>query len=487
MKVVYLASEVVPFAKTGGLADVAGTLPKSLQKSGVDIAVFMPLYKMVKEGRHSLTKMNIRYKVKIGDTLKPGGVYKGFLPDTQVPVYFLENEQYFDRTGLYTYPGTTREYEDNCERFIYFTKGVLEVIEKLGMYPEIVHCNDWHTGLVPVYLKTTYAGKECFKHTKTIMTIHNLSYQGLFPPWYMNIAGLNWGLFNWKELEFYGNLNFLKGGIVFSDLITTVSRVYAQEIQTAEYGVGLEGVLRERARDLYGIINGIDYAEWNPETDKFIVANYGINDLTGKQICKRVLQRKYSLPERDVPLIGIVSRLTNQKGLDVIAEKFNDLMKLNIQFVLLGTGEPKYHEVFQSYSKIYQKKAAVTFTFDERLAHEIEAGSDMFLMPSHFEPCGLSQLYSLKYGTVPIVRSTGGLADTIIDYRSGDIENGRVNGFLFKGDGDILLATIIRAIDIFKNKKQWLRIMKNGMSQDWSLEKSAKEYHRLYKDLVKAA
>ncbi|NUO07621.1 MAG: glycogen synthase GlgA [Candidatus Brocadia sp.] len=485
MKVVYLSSEVVPFAKTGGLADIAGTIPKSLQKLGVEIVVFMPLYGMIKESPYPIIKTDIQFEVKIGDKFKTGGVYKGFLPDTKVPIYFLDNEQYFGREGLYNYPGTTADFEDNCERFIFFAQGALEVIEKLKVFPDIVHCNDWQTGLVPVYLKTNYAKKSCFKNTKTIMTIHNLAYQGWFWHWDMKLTGLDWGLFNWRQLEFFGKLNFLKAGIVFSDLITTVSKTYAEEIQTPEYGAGLDGVLRERARGLYGIINGIDYSLWNPETDKHIIVNYGLKSLSGKQLCKRALQRKYKLPERDCPIIAMITRLADQKGLDLVVDKFQDLMKVDLQFVVLGTGDQRYHVLFQDYASTYHTKVAVKLTFDERSAHEIEAGADMLLMPSRFEPCGLNQLYSLRYGTVPIVRSTGGLADTITDVRSEPLSSGRANGFSFKEyNSDLLLATIIRAVDLFKHKSQWTTLMKNGMAQDWSWERSAGEYVALYKKFV---
>ena len=486
MRVVYLSSEVVPFAKTGGLADIAGAIPKSLQKLGVEITVIMPLYGIIKENKYPLVKTDIQFEVKIGDKLKSGYVYKGFMPDSKVPVYFLDNEQYYGRNGLYNYPETTKDFEDNSERFIFLSQGALEVINKLNIYPDIVHCNDWQTGLVPVYLKTIYARKECFKNTKTILTIHNIAYQGLFWHWDMKLTGLDWGLFNLKQLEFYGKLNFLKGGIVFSDLINTVSKTYAKEIQTPEYGEGLDGVLRDRSKDLYGIINGVDYSIWNPETDKFVIANYGVKNLSGKQLCKKALQNKFRLPERNIPVVGMITRLTDQKGLDLVVDKFQDLMKADLQFVLLGTGEQKYQELFQTYANKYPAKVAVKLNFDECSAHEIEAGSDMFLMPSRFEPCGLNQLYSLKYGTVPIVRSTGGLADTITDVRSYPITNGKANGFLFKEyNSDLLLATIIRALDSFKNKTRWTKLMISGMSQDWSWDMSAREYIALYKKIVK--
>lgn len=486
MKVVYLSSEAVPFAKTGGLADMAGTLPKSLQKQGIESIVIMPFYGIIKERQYSLVKTDIQIAIKVGDKFKHGYIYKGFLTDSQVPVYFLDNEQYYNRKGLYNYPGTMRDFEDNSERFIFFDHAIPEVIDKLNFCPDIIHCNDWQTGLVPVYLKTKYAQKDCFKNTKVIMTIHNLAYQGIFRHWDMNLTDLDWSLFNWKQLEFYGKLNFLKAGIVFSDLITTVSKTYAKEIQTPEYGVGLDGVLGERTRDLCGITNGIDYTVWNPETDKFIAANYGIKNLIGKQICKKFLQNKFKLPDKDVPVVGMITRLADQKGLDLIVDRFQDLMKLNLQFILLGTGDQRYHELFQNYAKTFSHKVAVKLAFDERSAHEIEAGSDIFLMPSRFEPCGLNQLYSLRYGTVPIVRSTGGLADTVIDVRSEPIENGRANGFSFKEyNSDILLATLIRVLDLFKNKAKWTEIMRNGMRQDWSLDRNATEYIALYKKIIK--
>ncbi|MBE7444720.1 MAG: glycogen synthase GlgA [Planctomycetia bacterium] len=486
MKVIYLSSEVVPFAKTGGLADIAGAIPKSLQKIGVEMIVFMPFYRVVKENAYPVKKTDIRFEVRIGGKIKYGFVYKGFLPDSQVPIYFLDNEQYFSRQGLYNYLGTMNDYEDNSERFIFFSQGVLEVVEKLNVFPHILHCNDWQTGLVPVYVKTKYAGKACFKNTKTILTIHNLAYQGNFGHLDMNLTGLDWSLFTWKQLEFYGKLSFLKGGIVFSDLITTVSKTYAQEIQTPEFGEGLDGVLKERANDIYGIINGIDYTIWNPETDKFIIANYGTKNLSGKRLCKKALQGKYNLPERDVPVIGMITRLADQKGLDLVVDRFQDFMKVDIQFILLGTGEQRYHEFFQNYAKTHPTKVAVKLSFDERSAHEIEAGADMFLMPSRYEPCGLNQLYSLRYGTVPIVRNTGGLADTIVDVRSKPLSNGKANGFSFQAyNSDLLLATIIRAMNLFKDKTQWTNLMKNGMAQDWSWERSAREYATLYKNIVK--
>jgi len=485
VNVVYISPEVAPFAKTGGLADIAGAIPKSLHKLGVDIIVFMPLYGTVMERNISLSKTDIQFHVKIGNEIKTGCVYKCLLPNSKVPIFFIGNDQYFMRKGLYNYPGTTNDYEDNSQRFIFFAKGVLEVINTLHCCPDIIHCNDWQTGLVPVYVRTMSSGSECFKRTKLIMTIHNLAYQGIFWHWDMKLTGLDWGLFNWRQLEFYGRLNFLKSGIVFSDIITTVSQTYAKEIQTHEYGEGLDGVLRERAKDLYGIINGIDYTIWNPETDKFICANYGKKNLKGKHLCKKALQKKCKLPEKDVPVIGMITRLTDQKGLDLIVDKFHEIMNKNLQFVLLGTGEMRYQELFRAYTRIFSEKVAVNLAFEEHLAHEIEAGLDIFLMPSRYEPCGLNQLYSLKYGTVPIVRHTGGLADTVVGVGQDCNINGNMNGFSFKEyNSNVLLATIEKALNLYHNKALWKKLMENGMKQDWSQEKSAREYKMIYEKVL---
>ncbi|MCF6148121.1 MAG: glycogen synthase GlgA [Candidatus Kuenenia sp.] len=486
MNVVYLSSEVLPFAKSGGLADISSVIPKNLNKLGVNIIVIMPFYTIVKECNCPIEKTDITYRVIIGDEVKTCCVYRSFLPGTDVPVYLLHNEQYFGRNGLYNYPGTMRNYEDNCERFVFFSKTAIELIPRLKLHPDIIHCNDWQTGLVPVYLKTLYKNNEYLKKTRMVMTIHNLAYQGLFSPDCMKYAGLDWNLFHWNYLEFYGMLNFLKAGIVFSDIITTVSETYAEEIQTPEYGEGLDGVLRTRAKDIYGILNGIDYSLWNPENDAFIAANYTEENLTGKQVCKKALQRKLELPEKDVSVIAMITRLTDQKGLDLVMKIFKNLLKFDIQFVLLGTGEIVYQDFFKHYAKIVPEKVSSNISFNEPLAHQIEAGADIFLMPSRYEPCGLNQLYSLKYGTVPIVRHTGGLADTIFDIRHEKIHKEKANGFSFKEyNADLLYATIIRAFDFYKNRSEWTKLMRNGMKQNWPWEKSAKKYISLYESITK--
>ena len=486
MNVVYVSSEVLPFAKSGGLADISSVIPKNLNKLGINVTIIMPFYNVVKECNCTIEKTDITFTVTIGDDAKTCCVYKSCLPGTDVPIYFLHNEHYFGRNGLYNYPGTMRNYEDNSERFVFFARSALELMLRLKPCPDIIHCNDWQTGLVPVYLKTIYRNNECFKKTRTIMTIHNLAYQGLFSADCMKYTGLDWGLFHRDYLEFYGMLNFLKAGIIFSDCITTVSETYAEEIQTQEFGERLDGVLRTRSKDIYGILNGIDYSLWNPESDAIIAANYSDKNLSGKHVCKKALQRKLEMQEKDIPIIAMITRLTDQKGLDLVMNIFNKLLRLDIQFVLLGSGEPAYQDFFKQYAKIIPAKVSANISFNEPLAHGIEAGADIFLMPSRYEPCGLNQLYSIKYGTVPIVRHTGGLADTIFDVRHEKVYKEKANGFSFKEyNADLLYATIIRALDFYKNRSEWTKLMRNGMKQNWLWEESARKYISLYEKVLR--
>lgn len=471
MDITYVSSEVVPFARTGGLSDVAGALPKSLQELGHKVYLFMPLYKKIKQGPFKLSPTKLNLSIPMGNKISPGQVYSTILPDTRIPVYFIENKDYYDREGLYQDPATGKDYKDNCERFSFFSRAVLETLQVLRIKPDIIHCNDWQSALVPTYLKTLYKDNNSFRGTASLFTIHNLAYQGLFPKENMPLIGLDWSYFNWKQLEYYGNINLLKAGIVFSDIITTVSRKYAEEIQTPEFGVGLEGVLRERAGDLYGVPNGTDYSVWNPEKDKLIPANYNLKNLKGKKACKQHLQRKLKLPQSDAPIIGMIGRVASQKGLDLVMESWDELMKEDVKFILLGTGEPNVEQALKSAAARYPGKASINIGFDNQLSHEIEAGADMFLMPSKFEPCGLNQLYSMRYGTVPIVRRTGGLADTI---------DSSV-GFSFQSySSKEMLETIKQALKLYRDQSKWLELMKRGMLQDWSWERSAKEYSTLY-------
>lgn len=485
--VLYVSSEVAPFAKTGGLADVAGALPKAIKELGHDIRVMMPKYGFISDRKYTLREV-IRLKdvhVQLGDREYTISAKSAFLPDSKVQIYFIEYPPYFDRESPYVNPKTGKDWEDNAERFALFSRGVLEVLRVLHWQPDVIHCNDWQTALIPTYLKTVLKDDNYFAKTSTLLTIHNLAYQGVFDPGVLEAIGLPQELFSpGGPVEFYGKVNFLKAGIVYADLLNTVSERYAQEIQTPEYGAGLDGVLRERAQDLYGILNGVDYSVWNPETDELIPHHYNASDLSGKWKNKEALLEQLGLPyAEDVPVIGMISRLADQKGFDLLAEIIDDLMALDIRFVLLGTGDPKYHKIFERVGKKYKNKASINLRFDNPLAHLIEAGSDMFLMPSRYEPCGLNQIYSLKYGTIPIVRATGGLADTIKDF---DPATGKGNGFVFeKYDAGELLATIKRALEVYKDKKNWLKLIRNAMAEDFSWSVSAKKYVDLYKKLVR--
>jgi starch synthase len=479
MNILYVSPEIVPFAKTGGLADVAGALPKHLAELGHEVALMMPLYRAVREGSQPLIDTGKSVSVPVDGQIVAGHLFQSHLPGSKVKVYLLDNPAYYDRDGLYVLPGTNRDYRDNCERFVFFARGVLEAAEVLGIQPDIIHANDWQAGLIPVYLKTLYAQNRAVSGARTLFTIHNLAYQGTFRQAEMELTGLDWSLFNWHQLEFYGKLNCLKGGLVFADVLSTVSRRYAEEIQSEEFGCGLEGVLMERSKDLFGVVNGVDYSEWNPANDPLIPAPYGPGDLSGKAACKAALLKKMGLPtEGDAPLVGIISRLAKQKGFDILQDAMDDLMALDLKMVVLGTGDEAYQEFLKAATLKYPRKLAVRLSFSNELAHQIEAGSDMFLMPSHYEPCGLNQLYSMKYGTVPVVRAAGGLADTVVDYSRGA---NLATGFVFDDyTGDALLEVVRRAVAGYADRAAWSALVANGMAQDWSWGRSAAEYVALY-------
>ncbi|MFA4986133.1 MAG: glycogen synthase GlgA [Candidatus Brocadiia bacterium] len=478
MKIAIVASEMVPFAKTGGLADVVGALPKYLPGADTECCCFIPFYKKIRRDAYGITDTGLRIEVPLDSAKKTAGVFRAMLPGTKVPVYLIDNEEFFGRDELYGTPAG--DYPDNSARFIFFSRAVLEAAHKLNIKPDVFHVHDWQAALIPVYLKTLYANR--FGKPAVVLTIHNLAYQGVFWHWDMKLTGLGWDLFNWRQLEFYGKLNFLKAGIVFSDVINTVSPTYAREIQTPEYGSGLEEVLRYRSASLHGIINGIDYDVWDPKTDPLIHCKYGTNSLNNKGRNKAELQRMLGLPgEKKVPVIGMISRLAAQKGLDIISGAMDELVKRDVQLVFLGTGEQQYHDMLADFQRKFPSKVSVSVKFDNALAHLIEAGSDMFLMPSRYEPCGLNQLYSLKYGTVPIVRHTGGLADSVIDATHHSIEEAKGTGFVFSEySSKALLATVDRALVSYGNRTTWRRIMESGMQQDWSWANSAKEYLKLF-------
>jgi starch synthase len=500
LKILIATPEVVPFAKTGGLADVTGSLPKALSNLGHQVKVILPKYKMVDETLFSLKGVDINFpeiplgekkeKIKLKSYKLSASAGMGGPVHSEVEYLFIINDKYYERDELYKDKATGFDYADNDERFILFARGTLEVLKALNWQPDVIHANDWQSALLPAYLKTHYAGDPFFAGTATVFTIHNLAYQGNFPKDTFPKIGVAKDLFYpTSPFEFWGNVNFLKVGISYADVLNTVSERYAVEIQSSsEFGYGLEGVLRTRNADLYGIVNGVDYEEWSPEKDKFIPHRYSMEDLSGKEKNKRVLLEKCNLPKtsgrklgrnkNDVPLIGIISRLADQKGFDILAEISDQLLSLDLRMVLLGTGDEKYHKLFKQMAKKYPEKISVNLRFDDPLAHLIEAGSDMFLMPSRYEPCGLNQLYSLKYGTLPIVRETGGLADTIQDFNP-DKDGG--TGFVFKDyDSDELLEVVKKALRVYQDEEIWTKLMRNGMQKDFSWQASAKKYEALY-------
>lgn len=483
LNICQVASEMVPFAKTGGLADVIGALAPELKRAGHNVSVFLPLYKQVKEYTPDLVSIGLNVQVKVGEDVMSGAIWKTRLPD-KLDVYFIQRDEYYHRDYLYGMP--EGDYKDNAGRFVFFSRAVLEAIKVLGLKCDVMHCHDWQSALIPVYLKTLYKKDTYFTGVKTLLTVHNLAYQGLFWHWDMNLIGLGWEYFNYKQLEFYGQVNFLKGGLVFADKLSTVSPRYAREIQTPAYGERLDGVLRERSADLSGIINGVDYSQWSPDSDKFIPVKYTALKPSGKSENKKALQKKCGLPETDAPIIGMIGRLASQKGFDLVSESFDDIIGSGCQFVLLGTGEEKYHRLFREIALKYPKQVSAHITFDNAMAHLITAGSDIFLMPSRYEPCGLNQLYSLKYGTIPVVHETGGLADTIRNYTPMDLKSGAATGFSFKNYSSAeMLASIKAALVLYGDKKSWKQLMNNAMLQDWSWKHSGREYVGLYKNLIK--
>ena len=474
MHIAFAASECVPYSKTGGLADVVGALPQALAAAGHQVTVYLPRYRQTKLTAPETAVRSIT--IPFDDQYRfcaivDGGTHNG------VRFYFVEYPPYFDRDTLYGTPAG--DFPDNAERFALFCRAVLEASKILGV-PQVFHCHDWQTALIPVLLRTQYAVDPIFRETATVFTVHNIGYQGLFPPDILPLLTLSWDLFTILKLEFFGNVNFLKGALVYADFVTTVSRKYSQEIQTAEFGFGLEGVLRDRASTVTGILNGVDYGEWNPQTDKFIAAQYSPEDLSGKIKCKQDLLTSFGIgnPNLRLPVIGIVSRFAAQKGFDLIAQMMDRLAREEMIVVVLGTGDKQYETMFARINKQFPQKIAVKIAYDNALAHKIEAGSDMFLMPSRYEPSGLNQMYSLKYGTVPIVRATGGLDDTIEQW---DPRTGKGTGFKFSEySGEELLLTIKQAVQAFRDQSSWQVLMRNGMSKDFSWSSSAKEYVRVY-------
>ncbi len=490
MNILLASSEAVPFAKTGGLADVCGALPLELERMGHSAVVFLPGFRQIQQSGVSIESTGINFEIPIGNKVVAGGLLKSTLPGSDVPIYFVQQDEYFNRSELYRENG--EDYRDNCERFVFFSRAVLESIRLLNLNVDIIHTNDWQTGLIPAYLKIEYDRAPGYDNIASLMTIHNMAYQGQFWHWDMLLTGLDWKYFNWHQMEFYGGLNLMKTGLVFADSINTVSPRYSQEIQGAPLGCGLEDVLYNRRDVLSGIINGVDYGIWNPENDPHIESTYSADNWQhGKGLCKAALQREFGLPENsDTPVLGIVGRLADQKGFDLIAQIIEHWVEWNdVQWAILGTGEPKYHELFERLSQQFPSKVATRLEFSNTLAHQVEAGADMFVMPSQYEPCGLNQLYSLKYGTVPVVHETGGLADTIADANGENLATGRANGFSFDNyEAGGLEHALNRACETFRNDKStWKQLVETGMRQDWSWRTSAQKYVELYEQTIARA
>lgn len=519
MHILFATSEATPWSKTGGLADVCSALPKALSQIGRKVTIVSPYYKCVRRwfeqntGQEPEALYGVTLSVPIGRESRKAGVRKATMPDADVDVYFIEHNDYFDRDGIYNQQGS--DYSDNCDRFAFFSRAVLELIARLEPDVDILHVNDWQTALVPVYLDALYRSRsrfdsgslfggtarprmsvagagvpsECFDRIRTVLTIHNLRHQGRFWRGAMERIGLDWSLFTYDKMEFYGQLNMLKSGLIFSDAITTVSPRYAEEIQTEEFGERLQGVLSGRSNELVGILNGIDQDEWNPSKDAFLAANYDAKTYkVGKAKCKASLQRQLGLPvEADVPLLGVVSRFDSQKGLDFIAELAGSFIeRYGVQFAILGSGDQELANRFKELQWRYPRNFSVSDVFSVSLSHQIEAGSDVFLMPSRYEPCGLNQMYSLRYGTLPLVHDVGGLHDTVVNASDENIANGTANGFVFYwANSDDMSKALEWALHCYRERKDdWDKMVRVAMSCDHSWENSARQYDELYQKLL---
>lgn len=476
VRVLFVASEGLPFSKTGGLADVIEALPKALVALGFEVAVVLPRYRGTKPGATILPSLTIPLANSLRfPAIMDGGLVSG------VRYFFVDDPAYFDRDGIYGNAGG--DFPDNAERYSELCRAAIEIVKQV--WPaDVIHCHDWQTAPLPVLLRTSYSDDPAVKDLPVVFTIHNMGYHGLFPKQALDRAGIPLGVFHPAGMEFFGNVNFLKGGLIYSDFLTTVSPKYAQEIQTPEFGYGLDGVVRGRADRLIGILNGVDYSVWSPDKDKLIPMKYSAKDMSGKHVCKQALLELFDIaPEHAArPLIGIVSRFADQKGFDLIAEKAFDLMREDVSLVVLGSGERRYEELFQALANTFPGRAGVKIAYDNVIAHKIEAGADMFLMPSRYEPCGLNQIYSLKYGTVPIVRATGGLDDTVEPF---DLEDGTGTGFKFaEYSGDAMMHAIRQALHHCTDERIWRRIQLNGMAKDFSWKGPAAEYAKVYEAAV---
>jgi starch synthase len=489
LNILFVASEAVPFAKTGGLADVVGALPRELARLGHQVSLILPGYSTIDGTAHGLTPWG-RLSVPTVSGPKEAVVEQGLLSDAalpdgrQVQVFVIRHDPYFARPGLYQESGV--DYPDNLQRFAFFSRAVMQLLleweETRKWVPDVLHAHDWQTALCLAYLKILYVDYTQRHGVGALFTIHNLGYQGVFPASEYPTTGLPPSLFTPSGLEFFGSCNVLKSGLIYADCLSTVSQTYSREIQTPEFGFGLDGLIRQRHDRLVGVVNGIDTDVWNPATDRHIPCRYSVKELSGKRECKRALQREMALPVKEAPLLAVVSRLSTQKGLDLVAAIIPELMTLNVQVVLLGAGDPSAEAQLRALRVRYPTQLGLRIGFDEGLAHRIEAGADLFLMPSRYEPCGLNQLYSLRYGTVPIVRRTGGLADTVVAYTPSAVKERRATGFMFgEASADALLNTILLALRIYKDRSEWRGLMQTGMQTDVSWARSAHSYQDVYR------
>ena len=497
VRVLLAASEVAGFAKTGGLADVAAALPRALAKHGDIAAVVMPFYNAVRRAGVPIERTPIVLPVPVGGRVLACRVFRSRLPNCDVPVYLIEHQPFFERDdpaqgrGLYQqsmWGGYKADYPDNAERYVFFSRAALELVPHLGFMPDILHANDWQTGLVPVFLTEAYRTRSGYQNIRSIFTIHNIAYQGMFGRDVMNLTGLPGWLFNPNQLEFHGHFNFLKAGVVYADAVNTVSPTYAREIQTAEFGNGLEGLLAGAGTKLSGIVNGCDYDQWDPAHDRHIAAPYTRETVfENKPLCKVDMQRRFQLPEdSNVPVLGMIARLVTQKGIDLVLSAAPGFLDLGCQIVVLGEGDREYHDQLQAFRDKHPDRVGIYLGFNEGLAHVIEAGADLFLMPSRYEPCGLNQMYSLRYGTPPVVRNTGGLADTVVNATDQNLASKRATGFMFDDySAAALFENVKRAFSLLRDRPEEFRqIVQTAMAQDWSWDRSAAAYEALYQKVM---
>ena len=481
LKILYVCAELSPYATMGGLGDVANALPRALKAQGHDVRFALPCYKKLPP--HMIGDPYGIAVADLGARTSYGALRISTIPGTQIPLYLIEHDGYFGREQLYG--DGVHEYEDNAERFCFFCLAVLHGVAQTGWRPDVVHCHDWHTAAMPAFIKTRVAHTLAWRAMPTLFTIHNLAYQGQYKARFLPFTGLSPSLFTPDCLEFYGDLNLMKAGIAFASRINTVSQTYAEEIQTPEFGEGLDGFLRTRAKNLSGILNGVDYDVWHPAKDNFIPAKYGRDDLSGKKTCKKHLQKTLGLPVKNVPLIGMITRLYWQKGVDLLVQALPRLLNMDLQLIILGTGDPYYEQPLKEAAALHANRLKAILRFDVRLSHLFEAGSDFFLMPSHFEPCGLSQLYSLAYGTVPIVRRTGGLADSVMHITKTNLQNGSATGIVFKdATAESLVDAVRQALRLYASPETLRAVQLAGMESDFSWYSSANAYTHLYRQAI---